>query len=196
MTDFVEVYNTIDKNISTNGNGGITGETLHDTFYDVVHSFETYYNESKRLVDLAKKDHLLCFNGIYDELPIPEYIGQVVFVKNDVYVCTELTEDITGWKQISDMLTYTPILITIPKNVINNTVIDPKDLGIYEQDINNILLGQVGYINIVDDKLGFAGSCSININKTVDYIRISYFTDVVHSYILRKENNEWKIFVE
>ena len=82
MTDFVEVYNTIDKNISTNGNGGITGETLHDTFYDVVHSFETYYNESKRLVDLSKKDHLLCFNGIYNELPIPEYIGQVVFVKN------------------------------------------------------------------------------------------------------------------
>lgn len=196
MTDFAEVYNTIDKNISTNGNGSITGETLHDTFYDVVNSFEAYYNESKRLVDLAKKDHLLCFNDIYDELPIPEYIGQVVFIKNDVYVCTELTEDITGWKQISDMRTYTPILITIPKNTINDTVIDPKDLGIYEQDINNILLGQVGCMNIVDDKLGFAGSCSININKTVDYIRISYFTDVVHSYILRKENNEWKIFVE
>ena len=32
--------------------------------------------------------------------------------------------------------------------------------------------------------------------QTVDYIKISYFTDVVHSYILRKENNEWKIFVE
>ena len=196
MTDFVEVYNTIDKNISTNGNGSITGETLHDTFYDVVHSFEAYYNESKRLVDLSKKDHLLCFNGVYDEFPIPEYIGQVVFIKNDVYVCTELTEDITGWKQISDMRTYTPILITIPKNVINNTVIDPKDLGIYEQDINNILLGQVGYMNIVDDKLGFAGSCNININKTIDYIRISYFTDITHSYILQKENNEWKIFVE
>ena len=41
MTDFIEVYNTIDKNVSTNGNGSITGEKLNDTFYEIVKLFHS-----------------------------------------------------------------------------------------------------------------------------------------------------------
>ena len=196
MTDFIEVYNTIDKNVSTNGTGNITGEKLHDTFYDVVKSFESYYNESKHLVDLSTKDHLLTFNGIYEEFPIPEYKGQVIFVQGNMYVCTETTEDISGWKKISDTNVYTPICITIPRNVINNTSIQLVDLGLYKSDIDNILNGRVGYTNIKDLRNNYFGTCDIILNKDLDYIRISYFADVIHSYILRNQNNEWKIFVE
>ena len=196
MTDFIEVYNTIDKNVSTNGTGNITGEKLHDTFYDVVKSFESYYNESKHLVDLSTKDHLLTFNGIYEEFPIPEYKGQVIFVQGNMYVCTETTEDISGWKKISDTNVYTPICITIPRNVINNTSIQLVDLGLYKSDIDNILNGRVGYTNIKDLRNNYFGTCDIILNKDLDYIRISYFADVVYSYVLRNQNNEWKIFVE
>lgn len=196
MTDFIEVYNTIDRNVSTNGTGGITGEKLHDTFYDVVKLFESYYNESKYLVDLSKKDHLLMFNGIYEEFPIPKYKGQVIFMQGNMYVCTEKTEDASGWTQISDTNVYTPICITIPKNVINNTSIQLVDLGLYKSDIDNILNGRIGYTNIKDLRNNYFGTCDIILKKDLDYIRISYFADVIHSYILRNQNNEWKIFVE
>ena len=196
MTDFIEVYKTIDKNVSTNGTGSITGEKLHDTFYDVVKSFESYYNESKHLVDLANKDHLLIFSGIYDKFPIPEYKGQVIIVQGNIYVCTEKTEDTSGWTKISDTNVYTPICITIPKNVVNDTYIQLVDLGLYKSDIDNILDGRVGYTNIKDLRNNYFGNCNIVLNKDLDYIRISYFSDIVHSYILKKKNNEWKIFVE
>ena len=196
MTDFIEVYKTIDKNVSTNGTGSITGEKLHDTFYDVVKSFESYYNESKHLVDLANKDHLLTFGGIYDKFPIPEYKGQVIFVQGNIYLCTEKTEDISGWTKISDTNVYTPICITIPKNVVDDTYIQLVDVGLYKSDIDNILNGRVGYTNIKDLRTNYFGNCNIVLNKELDYIRISYFADVIHSYILKKKNNEWKIFVE
>ena len=198
MTDFIEVYNTIDKNVSTNGTGNITGKKLRDTFYDVVKSFESYYNESKYLVDLANKDNLLTFGGIYDydKLPIPECKGQVIFVQGNVYICTEKTEDTSGWTKISDTNVYTPICITIPKNVVNDTYIQLVDLGLYKSDIDNILDGRIGYTNIKDLRNNYFGNCNIVLNKDLDYIRISYFSDIVHSYILKKKNNEWKIFVE
>ena len=196
MPDFIEVYNTIDKNVSTNGTGDITGEKLHNTFYDVVKSFESYYNESKHLVDLANKDHLLIFSGIYDKFPIPEYKGQVIIVQGNIYVCTEKTEDTSGWTKISDTNVYTPICITIPKNVVNDTYIQLVDLGLYKSDIDNILDGRVGYTNIKDLRNNYFGNCNIVLNKDLDYIRISYFSDIVHSYILKKKNTEWKIFVE
>ena len=196
MTDFIEVYNTIDKNVSTNGTGSITGEKLHDTFYDVVKSFESYYNESKYLVDLANKDHLLTFGGIYDKFPIPEYKGQVIFVQGNMYLCTEKTEDTSGWTKISDTNVYTPICITIPKNVVDDTYIQLVDVGLYKSDIDNILDGRIGYTNIKDLRTNYFGNCNIVLNKELDYIRISYFADVMHSYILKKKNNEWKIFVE
>ena len=198
MTDFIEVYNTIDKNVSANGTGNITGKKLHDTFYDVVKSFESYYNESKHLVDLANKDNLLTFGGIYDydKLPIPEYTGQVIFVQGNVYMCTEKTKDTSGWTKISDTNVYTPICITIPKNVVNDTYIQLVDLGLNKSDIDNILDGRVGYTNIKDLRNNYFGNCNIVLNKDLDYIRISYFSDIVHSYILKKKNNEWKIFVE
>lgn len=196
MSDFIEVYNTIDKNVSTNGNGDITGEKLHDTFYDVVKSFESFYNKSKYLVDLATKDHLLTFRGIYEEFPIPEYKGQVIFVNDNMYVCTEQTEDTSGWTKISDTNVYTPICVTIPKNIINNTSIQLVDLGLCKSDIDNILDGRIGYTNIKDLRNNYFGTCDIILNKDLDYIRISYFADVIHSYILRNQNNEWKIFVE
>lgn len=196
MTDFIEVYKTIDKNVSTNGAGSITGEKLHDTFYNVVKSFESYYNESKHLVDLANKDHLLTFGGIYDKFPIPEYKGQVIFVQGNIYLCTEKTEDTSGWTKISDTNIYTPICITIPKNVVDDTYIQLVDVGLYKSDIDNILNGKVGYTNIKDLRTNYFGTCNIVLNKELDYIRISYFADVMHSYILKKKNNEWKIFVE
>ena len=196
MTDFIEVYNTIDKNVSANGTGNITGKKLHDTFYDVVKSFESYYNESKHLVDLANKDHLLIFSGIYDKFPIPEYKGQVIIVQGNIYVCTEKTEDTSGWTKISDTNVYTPICITIPKNVVNDTYIQLVDLGLYKSDIDNILDGRVGYTNIKDLRNNYFGNCNIVLNKDLDYIRISYFADVIHSYILKKKYGEWKIFVE
>ena len=196
MTDFIEVYKTIDKNVSTNGAGSITGEKLHDTFYDVVKSFESYYNESKHLVDLANKDHLLTFRGIYDKFPIPEYKGQVIFVQGNMYLCTEKTEDTSGWAKISDTNVYAPICITIPKNVVDDTYIQLVDVGLYKSDIDNILDGRVGYTNIKDLRTNYFGNCNIVLNKELDYIRISYFADVMHSYILKKKNNEWKIFVE
>ena len=196
MTDFIEVYKTIDKNVSTNGAGSITGEKLHDTFYDVVKSFESYYNESKYLVDLANKDHLLTFSGIYDKFPIPEYKGQVIFVQGNMYLCTEKTEDTSGWTKISDTNVYAPICITIPKNVVDDTYIQLVDVGLYKSDIDNILDGRVGYTNIKDLRTNYFGNCNIVLNKELDYIRISYFADVMHSYILKKKNNEWKIFVE
>ena len=196
MTDFKEVYKTIDKNVSTNGTGSITGEKLHDTFYDVVKSFESYYNESKYLVDLANKDHLLTFGGIYDKFPIPEYKGQVIFVQGNIYLCTEKTEDTSGWTKISDTNVYTPICITIPKNVVDDTYIQLVDVGLYKSDIDNILDGRIGYANIKDLRNNYFGNCNIILNKELDYIRISYFADVMHSYILKKKNNEWKIFVE
>ena len=196
MTDFIEVYKTIDKNVSTNGAGSITGEKLHDTFYNVVKSFESYYNESKHLVDLANKDHLLTFGGIYDKFPIPEYKGQVIFVQGNIYVCTEKTEDTSGWVKISDTNVYTPICITIPKNVVDDTYIQLVDIGLYKSDIDNILDGRIGYTNIKDLRNNYFGTCNIVLNKDLDYIRISYFADVIHSYILKKKNNEWKIFVE
>lgn len=196
MTDFIEVYKTIDKNVSTNGAGSITGEKLHDTFYNVVKSFESYYNESKHLVDLANKDPLLTFGGIYDKFPIPEYKGQVIFVQGNIYLCTEKTEDTSGWTKISDPDVYTPICITIPKNVVDDTYIQLVDLGLYKSDIDNILNGEVGYTNIKDLRNNYFGTCNIVLNKELDYIRISYFADVMHSYILKKKNNEWKIFVE
>ena len=198
MTDFIEVYNTIDKNVSANGTGNITGKKLHDTFYDVVKSFESYYNESKHLVDLANKDNLLTLGGIYDydKLPIPEYKGQVIFVQGNVYMCTEKTEDTSGWAKISDTNVYTPICITIPKNVVNDTYIQLVDLGLGKSDIDNILDGRVGYTNIKDLRNNYFGNCNIVLNKELDYIRISYFADVIHSYILKKKYGEWKIFVE
>ena len=196
MTDFIEVYKTIDKNVSTNGAGSITGEKLHDTFYNVVKSFESYYNESKHLVDLANKDHLLTFGGIYDKFPIPEYKGQVIFVQGNIYLCTEKTEDTSGWTKISDTNVYTPICITIPKNVVDDTYIQLVDVGLYKSDIDNILNGEVGYTNIKDLRNNYFGTCNIVLNKDLDYIRISYFADFMHSYILKKKNNEWKIFVE
>lgn len=196
MTDFIEVYKTIDKNVSTNGAGSITGEKLHDTFYNVVKSFESYYNESKHLVDLANKDHLLTFGGIYDKFPIPEYKGQVIFVQGNIYVCTEKTEDTSGWTKISDTNVYTPICITIPKNVVDDTYIQLVDVGLYKSDIDNILNGRVGYTNIKDLRNNYFGTCNIVLNKELDYIRISYFADVIHSYILKKKYGEWKIFVE
>ena len=198
MTDFIEVYNTIDKNVSTNGTGSITGEKLHDTFYDIVKSFESYYNESKNLVDLSNKYNLLTFGGIYDydKLPIPEYKGQVIFVQGNVYMCTEKTEDTSGWTKISDANVYTPICITIPKNVVNDTYIQLVDLGLNRSDIDNILNGKVGYTNIKDLRTNYFGNCNIVLNKDLDYIRISYFADVIHSYILKKKYGEWKIFVE
>ena len=196
MTDFIEVYNTIDKNVSTNGAGSITGEKLHDTFYNVVKSFESYYNESKHLVDLANKDHLLSFGGIYDKFPIPEYKGQVIIVQGNIYVCTEKTEDTSGWTKISDTNVYTPICITIPKNVVDDTYIQLVDVGLYKSDIDNILNGRAGYTNIKDLRNNYFGTCNIVLNKELDYIRISYFADVIHSYILKKKYGEWKIFVE
>ena len=196
MTDFKEVYKTIDKNVSTNGAGSITGEKLHDTFYGVVKSFESYYNESKYLVDLANKDHLLTFRGIYDKFPIPEYKGQVIFVQGNIYLCTEKTEDTSGWTKISDTNVYTPICITIPKNVVDDTYIQLVDVGLYKSDLDNILDGRVGYTNIKDLRTNYFGNCNIVLNKELDYIRISYFADVIHSYILKKKYGEWKIFVE
>ena len=196
MADFIEVYKTIDKNVSTNGAGSITGEKLHDTFYNVVKSFESYYNESKHLVDLANKDHLLSFGGIYDKFPIPEYKGQVIFVQGNIYLCTEKTEDTSGWTKISDTNVYTPICITIPKNVVDDTYIQLVNVGLYKSDIDNILNGKVGYTNIKDLRTNYFGTCNIVLNKELDYIRISYFADVMYSYILKKKNNEWKIFVE
>ena len=65
-----------------------------------------------------------------------------------------------------------------------------------KSDIDNILNGKVGYTNIKDLRNNYFGNCNIVLNKDLDYIRISYFADVIHSYILKKKYGEWKIFVE
>ena len=185
MANYTELINAINTNIVDNDNHLISGSTLNEILLSIVNAHKDSLDEVNTVINTLSEPVNINISGSVSDiasLPTDSSAGDLYFVNSDEYVYNG-----SEWILVGPSVNLNNhINVVIPENIYNGISVPLPGytfFNITERDINNLINGIAGSVNITDNRLKIdgeptyaTGTISYNRNGSLGYgnLTVSY----------------------